>query len=74
MALTSDTKDTVTQICALIAIDPNLNLALRSSAERLLSPTDKAKVWAVLARNANGAVQATQQTALNTLIADIAAN
>jgi hypothetical protein len=74
MALSTDNRLTLNQICALISQDPTLCQALRSSAERLASPTNRDAVWRVLARNANFAVQGTQLAALEALIADIAEN
>jgi alkylhydroperoxidase/carboxymuconolactone decarboxylase family protein YurZ len=74
MALQDITKSTLASLATLLSQDMALNVALRSSAERLLPPDDALVVIANLcARNANGASIGAAQVALDAIASDIAA-
>lgn len=73
MPLADATKNAITHLTTLLSLDAGLCLAVRSSAERLLSPANAATIFAILGKNANGQSLTDGQAALVAVAGDVAA-
>jgi hypothetical protein len=74
MALQASTKSKLTLLLTLIRNDAKPSAALHGAARRRLNTTDAADVRSIAPIDGSGARDATATTALDAILADIAAN